>query len=236
MCACVRMWVAQPSVSLVWCGRGAQSAAAMVVIGKFARRNRGAHARLLRSDVTVAHARLLRICSICGLDGAVYIPDGTAPECMVCIQTPFWVNQGRAVAETHLKRMSDIIHKCGKTAEVQLKLTHDVRRVIAACLWSGFPWEGPDTGEDHIFGLPLLPEFVPSAHRATWHTVTMSHEGLHYDEQIRRTAVFYERHARRFGDYAMAAMSDEHMPRLPSGDAYVYFHVDGVFVVRSRGQ
>ena len=64
----------------------------------------------------------------------------------------------------------------------------------------------------------------------------MFHECLPWDEQIRRTAVFYVRHALRFGDYAMAAMSDEHMPRLPSGDAYVHFHVDGVSVVRSRGQ
>ena len=133
--------------------------------------------------------------------------------------------------------MGDIIHKCGKTAEVQLALPHDSRRAIAACLWSGFPWDGPDTGEDHMFGTPLLPAFVPSAHRATWHTVTMFHECLPWYERWRRTAVFYERHRRRFGDYAMAAMIDEHMPQLPSGDAYyVPFHVDGVFVVRSRGQ
>jgi hypothetical protein len=207
----------------------------MVAMGKFARSNRGAHARRLRSRVSVA-TMANTTCSICGLSGAICIPDGTAPECFVCIQTPFWDNQGKAVAETHLKRMGDIIHKCGKTAEVQLALPHDSRRAIAACLWSGFPWHGPDTGEDHMFGLPLLPEFVPSAHRATWHTVTMFHECLPWDEQIRRTAVFYVRHALRFGDYAMAAMSDEHMPRLPSGDAYVHFHVDGVSVVRSRGQ
>ena len=133
----------------------------------------------------------------------------------VCIQTPFWDNQGKAVAETHLKRMGDIIHKCGKTAEVQLAPPHDSRRAIAACLWSGFPWHGPDTGEDHMFGSPLLPEFVPSAHRATWHTVTMFHECLSWDEQIRRTAVFYVRHALRFGDYAMAAMSDAQSAELP---------------------
>ena len=229
------MCVAETSVSLVWCGRGAQSAAAMVVIGKFARSNGGAYARWLRSRASLA-SKANAICSICGLDGAVYIPDGTAPECWVCIQAPFWVNQGRAVAETHLKRMSDIIHKCGKTAEVQLALPHDARRAIAACLWSGFPWHGPDTGEDHIFGLPLLPEFVPSAHRATWHLVTMFHEGLHYDGQIRRIAVHYERHALRFGDYLMAAVIDEHMPRLPSGDAYVRNATDAgeVIVVRSR--
>ena len=219
----------------MWRGRGAQSAAAMVAMGKFARSNRGARARWLRSRVSVA-TMANTTCSICGLSGAICIPDGTAPECFVCIQTPFWDNQGKAVAETHLKRMGDIIHKCGKTAEVQLALPHDSRRAIAACLWSGFPWHGPDTGEDHMFGLPLLPEFVPSAHRATWHTVTMFYEGLPSAEQIRRTAVCYERHARRFGDYAMAAMSDEHMPRLPSGDAYVHFHVDGVIVARSRGQ
>ena len=139
------------------------------------------------------------ICSICGLDGAVYIPGGTAPECMVCIQAPFRVNQRGAVAETHLQRMRDITHKCGKTAEVQLKLTHDARRVILACLWFGFPWECPDTGEDHLFGLPLLPEFAPSAHRATWPIVTLLHSSLAFHEQVRRTAVHYERHARRFG-------------------------------------
>ena len=161
----------------MWCGRGAQSAAAMVAMGKFARSNRGAHARWLRSRVSVA-TMANTTCSICGLSGAICIPDGIAPECFVCIQTPFWVNQGRAVAETHLKRMSDIIHKCGKTAEVQLELPHDARLAIAACLWSGWPWYGADTGDLHIFDTGLLPEFVLSPHRATWWAVTESNYSL----------------------------------------------------------
>ena len=158
----------------------------LMKVGEFARRSRW-QTNLLYRCVSAA-PRANAICSICGLDGAVYISDGTAPECKVCIEYAFWVDQRTAVAETHQKRMIDIIHKCGKTAGVQLTLTNDARRVIAACLWSGCPWVGgPDTGDANIFGYNLLRGFVPSPHRATWRTVTDSHFSLHWKERTRRT-------------------------------------------------
>ena len=131
-------------------------------------RSRGAQSR---SRATHANT----ICSFCGLGGALYIPDATAPECKVCIEAPFRADRRRAVAETHQKRMSDFIHKCGKAADVQLELPHDARLAITACLWSWWPSYGADTGDLHIFDTGLLPEFVPSPHRATWWAVTGSH-------------------------------------------------------------
>ena len=86
---------------------------------------------------------------------------------MACIEAPFRVDRRRAVAETHQKRMSDLIHKCGKTADVQLELPHDARLAIAACLWSGWPWHCARSG----VAAGLRPEFVPSPHLATWWAV-----------------------------------------------------------------
>ena len=170
------------------CGRVAQSAVAMAPkrVGKFAHRSRW-QTNLLRRRVSAA--RLANaICSICGLDGAVYISDGTAPQCKVCIQAPFWADQRMAVAETHQKRMSDLINKCGKSAGVQFALSHDARSVIAACLYSGFPWNGPDTGDFNMLGTGLRLEFVPAPLRATWRIVNDFHYlSLHWEERIRRT-------------------------------------------------
>ena len=170
------------------CGRVAQSAVAMAPkrVGKFAHRSRW-RTNLLYRRVSAAHLANA-ICSICGLDGAVYISDGTAPECKVCIEHPFWADQRRAVAETHQKRMSDLINKCGKSAGVQLALSHDARSVIAACLYSGFPWNGPDTGDFNMLGTGLRLEFVPAPLRATWRIVNDFHYlSLHWEERNRRT-------------------------------------------------
>ena len=127
-------------------------------------RSRGAQSRSRATQVNA-------ICSRCGTDRAVYIPDGTAPECMACIGAPFRVDRRRAVAETHQKRMSDLIHKCGKTADVQLELPHDARLAIAACLWSGWPWHCAHSG----VAAGLRPEFVPPPHLATWLAVQEAH-------------------------------------------------------------
>ena len=170
------------------CGRVAQSAVAMAPkrVGKFAHRSRW-RTNLLHRRVSAAHLANA-ICSICGLDGAVYISDGTAPQCKVCIEAPFWADQIRAVAETHRKRMNVLINKCGKSAGVQLALSHDARSVIAACLYSGFPWNGPDTGDFNMLGTGLRLEFVPAPLRATWRIVCdFFYLSLHWEEQNRRT-------------------------------------------------
>ena len=156
-------------------------------VGKFAQRQSRWRTNLLYRRVSAA--RLANaICSICGLDGAVYISDGTAPQCKVCIEAPFWADQRMAVAETHRKRMNVLINKCGKSAGVQFALSHDARSVIAACLYSGFPWNGPDTGDFNMLGTGLRLEFVPAPLRATWWIVNDFHYlSLSWEERNRRT-------------------------------------------------
>ena len=130
-------------------------------------RSRGAQSRSRATQVNA-------ICYRCGTDRAVYIPDGTAPGCIACIEAPFRVDRRRAIAETHQQRMSDLIRKCCKTADVQLELPHDARLAIAACLWSGWPMvlfarSGVAAG--------LRPGFVPSPHLTTWWAI----QGAHYN-------------------------------------------------------
>ena len=157
-------------------------------VGKFGPRRQSCwRTHLSYRRVSAAHLANA-ICSICGLDGAVYISDGTAPQCKVCIQAPFWADQITAVAETHRKRMNVLINKCGKSAGVQFALPHGAHSVIAACLYSGFPWNGPDAGDFNMLGTGLRLEFVPAPLRATWWIVNDFHYlSLSWEERNRRT-------------------------------------------------
>lgn len=139
-------------------------------------RSRGAQSRSRATQVNA-------ICYRCGTNRAVSI------HCRwlgarVCgmHRAPFGVDRRRAIAETHQQRMSDLIHKCGKTADVQLELPHDARLAIAACLWSGWPLvlfarSGVAAG--------LRPEFVPSPHLATWWAERQGHYSLRPQSRVR---------------------------------------------------
>jgi hypothetical protein len=88
------------------------------------------------------------ICSRCGSNDAAYIPDGTPPICMECIDAPYRRDWRRAVAENSKAHMGELIRKCGKTADVQLKLPHDAHVIVAAFLWSRWPWYGANRAQD----------------------------------------------------------------------------------------
>ena len=77
-------------------------------------------------------------CCYCGINRAGYILDGTAgPMCGGCFDTLAWSSWETLVRKRHQRLINCLIRSCGKTADVQLKLSRDTHLTIAAFLRLG---------------------------------------------------------------------------------------------------
>lgn len=92
------------------------------------------------------------ICSRCGSNGDTFPPDGlhlrrgVPPVCVECIEAPYRSDWMTAVVENAMKQVERLIRKCGKTADVQLKLPHDAHLMVAAFVFRRRPWSRNDWG------------------------------------------------------------------------------------------